>query len=272
MQCESIREQLTGHVTQGAQALPPSVIEHLATCQSCREEAEDLAAIWGGLKAIPVALPGGDARARFDLMVEAYRQGQGQSVSRSRSVSSWIGSWWPRQHAVQLGFGLALLLMGVFLGAQLRWAPSASDLEQSHEIAALRGELSGMKQMVALTLMQHQSATDRLRGVNWSYELGQPGQEVLTALIDTLTYDPSVNVRLATVDALRPYGDRPIVRQGVVDAMARQDNPMVQVALIDFAVDVGERASIQTLQQLTEDQQIDSAVRERALKGLAQLK
>lgn len=272
MQCESVREQLTGHVTQGAEALPPHVIEHLATCQSCREEAEDLTAIWGGLKAIPSPLPGADARARFDLMVEAYRQGLDQNVSRPRLAGTWIGSWWLRQPALQFGFGLALLLFGIFLGSQLRLASSASDLQQSQEIAALRGELAGMKQMVALSLMQHQSATDRLRGVNWSYDLGQPGQEVLTALMDTLTYDPSVNVRLATVDALRRYGDRPVVRQGVVDAMARQDNPMVQVALIDFAVDLGDRASIQTLQQLTEDQQTDIAVRERALKGLAQLK
>jgi hypothetical protein len=272
MHCESIREQLTTHVTQGTESLPRDVQEHLAACHSCREEAEDLTAIWGGLKAIPAPQPGADARARFDLMVEAYQQGLDKSVSRSKPGSSWGGSWWPRQPAMQLGFALAVLLVGIFLGAQLNLAPSTSDLQQSQEIATLRGELSAMKQMVALSLMQNQSATDRLRGVNWSYELGQPGQEVLTALVDTLTHDPSVNVRLATVDALRQFGDRPVVRQGIVEAMARQESPMVQVALIDFAVDLGERASIQTLQQLTEDQQTDSAVRERALKGLAQLK
>lgn len=271
MHCESIREHLTSHVTQGSEALPPDVVKHLSTCESCREEAEDLTAIWGGLKAIPVPTPGADARARFDLMVEAYQQGLDKSVSRSGS-DTWIGSWWPRQSAIQLGFGLALLLVGIFLGGQLSLAPSASDLQQSHEIATLRGELSAMKQMVALSLMQNQSATDRLRGVNWSYELGQPGQEVLTALVDTLTRDPNVNVRLATVDALRQFGDRPVVRRGVVEAMSRQDSPMVQVALIDFAVDLGERASIQTLQELTENQQTDIAVRERALRGLAQLK
>jgi HEAT repeat protein len=128
-----------------------------------------------------------------------------------------------------------------------------------------------MRQMVAISLMQQQSANERLRGVNWSYRLQQPGNEVLSTLLDTLMHDPNVNVRLATVDALRQFGEQPIVRRGVIEAMTRQESPMVQVALIGLAVDLHEKESIATLRQLSDDKNVDVAVRERARKGLAEL-
>jgi HEAT repeat protein len=124
--------------------------------------------------------------------------------------------------------------------------------------------------MVALSLMQQQSASERLKGVNWSYQL-QPGGEVLAALLNTLMHDSSVNVRLATVDALRQFGDQPLVRRGVVEAMAREDSPMVQVALIDLAVDLRDKESIATLRQLVQNHEVNEAVRVRAQKGLAEL-
>src|SRR5205823_2534784 len=120
-------------------------------------------------------------------------------------------------------------------------------------------------------LMQQESAGNRLRGVNWSYQLKQPGQELLAALLDTLIHDSNVNVRLATVDALRQFVDQPVVRKGVIEAMRKQASPMVQVALIDLAVDLHAKESISALREFTQDQKIDVAVRDRAKKGLAEL-
>ena len=50
--------------------------------------------------------------------------------------------------------------------------------------------------------MQQQSASDRLRGVNYAYRVEQSDPEVLGALLTTVNHDPSVNVRLAAVDAV----------------------------------------------------------------------
>src|SRR5205085_6826595 len=127
-----------------------------------------------------------------------------------------ISAWWPRQPALQLGAALALLLLGVFAGHRVQSTPPA---QQNGELGELRGELAQMRLMVTLSLMQQQSASERLKGVSWSYQMRQPDREVLMALLDTLTHDPNVNVRLATVDALRQFGEQPVVRRGVVDAM-----------------------------------------------------
>jgi len=255
MQCEEIREQFADYVIDQIQESDRRVLdEHLNTCRACRGELEELKTLWGQLGRIPSTQPESDLRARFDLMLQAY---QGGLQGRARK---W---YWP---VLQAGIAAALLIVGVAIGYHMH-APAVP----SAELTELRTELSQTRQMVAVALMQQQSATDRLKGVNWSYRLQEPSGDVLRALLDTLMHDSNVNVRLATVDALRQFGNQSIVRRGVVEAMTREDSPMVQMALIDLAVDLREKDSISSLRQLIQGQNIDQAVRDRAQKGLEAL-
>jgi len=254
MQCEEIREQFADYVIdQVEESNRRRITEHLNSCRACRTELDELNALWQQLGNVPSAEPASDLRGQFDLMLQAYQDGH-------RSARLW---YWP---ALQAGIAAALLVLGVVIGYGIR-GPSA----HSTELTELRSELHQTRQMVAVSLMQQQSATDRLKGVNWSYRLQEPSSDVLRALLDTLMHDANVNVRLATVDALRQFGDQPVVRRGVVEAITKQESPMVQMALIDLAVDLHEKQSISTLRQLIGDQTLDQAVRDRAQKGLAEL-
>jgi HEAT repeats len=282
MQCEEVREQFADYVIRGAEE-PASlqIAQHLMTCESCRTEAEDLKILWTALGAIPPgAEPGPGARASFNLMLEAYKHGLERPAARSwwQGMNTWLGGWWPRQPTYQVILALALLAVGVMVGflahssrSLYNIQPDPEIVELRDELLATRDELLATRQMVALSLMQQQSASERLKGVNWSYQLRQPGGEVLTALLSTLMHDPNVNVRLATVEALRQFGDQTVVRQGILEAFTHQESPMVQVALIDLVVDLHEKESIATLRQLTQDSKIDVSVRDRAQKGLAEM-
>jgi HEAT repeats len=275
MHCEEVREQFADYVIRGAED-PASlqIAQHLMTCESCRTEAEELKTLWTALDAIPPgAEPSLTARTSFNLMLEAYKHGLEQPAARSwwQGVNTWIGEWWPRQPAYQVTLALGLLALGVMIGFLVHSSRILYNFQPNPEIADLRVELSKTRQMVAISLMQQQSASERLKGVNWSYQLRQPGGEVLTALLNTLMHDPNVNVRLATVEALRQFGDQPVVRKGILEAFTHQESPMVQVALIDLVVDLHEKASIATLKQLTQDSKLDVSVRDRAQKGLAEM-
>lgn len=266
MECEEIRSHFPDYLINSLQTAIRSDIEHhLTTCESCRIEIESLKATWTKVGTIPVAVPGPNLRTRFEVMLEAYAQGLDHSPSESwrRTMNSW------RQRPVaQTAFALGLLVMGIVLGHQFR---PAQNPQSSSEIVELRGELRETRQMVALSLLQQQSASERLKGVNWSYQLQQPGSEVLTALLDTLMHDSNVNVRLAAIDALQQFGTQQIVRNGIVQALTRQDSPMVQMALIDLVVDWREKESVNPLRILSQNQNLNEAVRERAQDGLTQL-
>src|SRR5215831_9647332 len=254
MQCEEVREQFADYVIHRvAESRKAQIAEHLDSCEACRIELKELRGLWTQLDDIPPAEPGRNQRARFDLMLESYTRAQQPPVKNWRS-------------ALQLGLAAATLVLGIGIGYRIH--PSSAP---TPELAELRNELSETRQMVALSLMQQQSATDRLKGVNWSYRLQEPSADVMRALLETLMHDSNVNVRLATVDALRQFGKQPVVRRGLIEAMTRQESPMVQIALIDLAVDLHEKESIGTLRELTQDQNLDPAVRDRAQKGLTEL-
>ena len=128
-----------------------------------------------------------------------------------------------------------------------------------------------MKQLVTLSLLQQQNASDRLKGVNWAYRTEQPDTEVLAALLYTVNHDSNVDVRLAAVDALRTYMDSPVARRGLTQALPKQKSPMVQIALIDQIVDMRDRKAVDALQGLVQQPQVDSEVRQRAQWALARL-
>src|SRR5438128_11544340 len=105
---------------------------------------------------------------------------------------------------------------GLLLGRFLPERPQADRTDGGTNVRALaqlREEMSSMKQLVTLSLLQQQSASDRLRGVEWSCRLAQPDEHVLSALLRALDSDPNVNVRLAAIDALHRFASDATVRQ-----------------------------------------------------------
>jgi hypothetical protein len=158
------------------------------------------------------------------------------------------------------------MILGVGIGRQTAPPPAADP-----QLAMLREELRDMRQMVTLSLLQQQSASERLKGVSFTAQIEQPGGEVTLALLDTLMHDPNVNVRLATIDALRRFAARENVRLGMIEALARQTSPLVQIALIDYVVETNDRGAADTLRRLSNDPMLDQAVRGRATQALQQI-
>jgi hypothetical protein len=277
MQCNEAESHFTDYVNESlAEPVWSQVQQHLASCAACADDFEALQGIWTSLASIPGDQPeSGAMRARFDVMLDAYRQGMDhrQSSQWWTRANQWFAKWWPQQPVMQFGLTMALLAVGVALGHQYRPAavPTEPTTTQAAEFNQMRAELHDMRQMVAISLLQQQSASERLKGVTWSNQIDQPNTEVLNQLLDTLMHDTNVNVRLAAVDALKKFGQSQIVRKGVLQALAKQDAPMVQVALIDYVVDTQDKDSIGTLKQLAQSNSVNQTVRQRAEWGLEQL-
>ena len=177
-------------------------------------------------------------------------------------------SWWTAWPHLASAGGIAGLIVAAFVAGWLganRTPPPGPDLTE------LRQELRGLREMLALSLLQQQSATDRLRGVSASNQIDQPDNLIVDALLDTLLHDPNVNVRLASVDALRRFSERDVVRQGTIRALGDTSFPLVQVALIDFLVDASDIGAVPILLRLSKDSTVNEAVRDRATEGVRQL-
>ena len=116
----------------------------------------------------------------------------------------------------------------------------------------MRGQVESLRQLVALSLLQEQSPSARLRGVNYSYQMTQPDREVQQALLHAVNHDTNVNVRLSAVDALAKFASNPEVRRALVDSLPVQDSPLVQIALIDLLVQLNARDAAPAMQKLAQ--------------------
>ena len=237
-------------------------------------ESEALDATWRMLDAIDAPAPDSERmRARLDAVIDAVEHAH--VPAHPRAFRSSVLQGLAAAALVVIGIGI-----GWFAGAE-RYAGSdrtpralaatAPTATAASELAAMRTEMHDLREMVSLSLMQQQSASDRIRGVTWTGQLDRPSGEVVSALLDALMHDPNVNVRLATIDALERFASRDDVRRGTIEAVESQPSPLVQIALIDFMVKTNERESATTLRRLAMDPQANDAVRARAAWGLQQL-
>ncbi len=277
MTCERVREQipecLAGKLEKTARE---SLIEHLETCSGCRNELAELGIVWRGLEAMSAPEPDRAMRTRFMEMLNAYRAGLEQApppkarVREESGRSRWL-AWWPSNPAWQFAIAAALLIVGIAAGRYQFAAPR----EMPPEMAQLKGQVEGLRQLVALSLMQEQSSSDRLRGVSFSSQMGRPDAQVEQALLRAVNHDANVNVRLSAVDALQKYADDPDVRRALADAVMVQDSAIVQVAIIDLLVQTSNRGSSPGLRnmlgKLAQDTQVDDVVRQRATLAVHKL-
>src|SRR5476649_2894466 len=93
-------------------------------------------------------------------------------------------------------------------------------------------------------------------------------ERVIDGLINSLAFDPSVNVRLNALNALYAHSDQEVVRAGVLACLPRETNPLVQVSMIDFLVGSKAREARPELTKLSADEKADTDVRDSARRAI----
>lgn len=83
--------------------------------------------------------------------------------------------------------------------------------------------------------------------------------------------DPNTNVRLAALDALGQFAHEPSIRKMLVRSLSSQDDPMVQIALIQLLVGLKEKAVITDLEKIIKSDDAMDAVKDEAYTGILKL-
>lgn len=219
--------------------------EHLTGCDLCRETADATASLWSRFEDVEIDVPHDRLRARFHAALAAYEERAHQS-----RIDGLLFRLAPQRPAVQFALAAALLVVGILVGRSLPSPHPEGESQIPNEIGA-----------VSLALLEHPSASERLRGVAWA-KRAELSDQVAAALIATVRNDPSVNVRLAAVEALSAGLDRPRIGEGLTNALNVQESPMMQVALAEVLLDGGVDGSTVALHQLVQQQGLDPIVRE----------
>jgi hypothetical protein len=267
MTCEKTQERFADYLTGDLdEAGREDIRKHILACAACREDLENLTVVWAKLGVLPEEQPGGGLRHRFYTMLEEYKDGlePERKAARKERRPGWRDWLTFRRPAFAASFSAFLLIAGAAAG----WfAGGGSEMKR----VSLSREVQDMRQQYALSLLGQPSATDRIQGIGYSASVDNPSDTTLAALFDAVDADPNPNVRLAAVDALYLFRDRPGVRESLVRSLAVQTYPLVQVALIDFLVEVREARAAEALKKLVESGELTPEVKKRAEQGLRQI-
>ena len=260
MTCDKIQERFADYLTGDLdEAGRDEVREHIAACAACREDLENLTVVWAKLGVLPEEQPSGAVRSRFYAMLEEFK-------SADAPRPAWREWFSFRRPAFAASFSVLLLLMGLGAGWLMNGGPAGRQ-----KYASLSSEVQNMRQEMAVSLLGRPSATERIQGVGYTAGVEEPNDATLAALFDAVDRDPNPNVRLAAVEALYLFRDRPGVRESLVNSLSVQTYPLVQVALIDFLVEVREARAAEALKKLVEGDQLTPDVKKRAEQGLKQI-
>jgi hypothetical protein len=246
--------------SRDAAAAESDLRQHLATCEECRAETAAVGGIWQRLADLPAPEPSHALNLRWEATLQSMVAESG-APPRLRTWS--LASLWPRNPAWQGAIAMACLLIGLVGGA--------ASQRRDKEIAKLHEEIASTREMVALSLLQQQTATERLRGVEYSGLMKTMEPEIVSALIHAVDEDSSVNVRLAAIDALSRASGSPAALTSLARSLPQQDSPMVQAALVDYFVDAHDRQAVGALRQLTQKPDLNPAVLEHTRAALREL-
>jgi len=177
--------------------------------------------------------------------------------------SSWKSFFnWPVL-APRLAFASVTLILGFAAGFLMR-SPQVKD----QQVELLGKEVSDLKELMMLSLLEKESATERLKAVSLTNEMDQASRKVTNALLQTLNNDENVNVRLAALDALRPYSQDSEVREALIRSISKQNSPLVQLSMAELMAALQARSSVTELQKILRDKKTPEDVKRKIQESI----
>jgi hypothetical protein len=128
------------------------------------------------------------------------------------------------------------------------------------------------KQVVLAGLNDMESPASRINTLTKVYKLKNSGNDVIDALVKTLNTDPNANVRLAALDGLARFYREDNVREKLVRSLKKQQEPIVQIALIELLTRIRASGVLTELEKLAGDETTMKAVRDCAYSNMFRLK
>lgn len=273
MTCEHTKAQFTDWLNKDpADPERIRIDKHLAECPDCQEEFVSSKLLWDMMGQVEVEVPTEKMRVNFNTMLGEFKE---TVRTKDRySLNNFIDAirqFVIPQWTVQLTFSLLLVGLGWVIGFRMNRSDRA-ETAYTQQIDTLATQIQEMRQTMMLTLIENPSAIERLRAVSYTNEITDADDKVIDALFSTLDNDPNVNVRLVTLEAITQFAADPLVREKLVQSLAQQDSPMVQVALADVMVKLQEKRSIKTFRKMLHQENLNELVKnkiEQTIKDLS---
>ena len=267
MDCKEIQVVMIDYLDRALGAETSAAVRgHLIGCEECRKEVEELRELMLAMGDQEMRQPGAGLRENFQVMLQSELnmetaddlvRGPREGMGEKAGVKARIG--WMAAAACILLFG------GMWIGTMLV-SRKASDVPG--QLGAMQKEIKEMKEAMLFSLIDNESASQRIKAVGYAEEILNPDQKVLQVLVSTLNHDKNVNVRLAALYSLATFADSRQVRDSLVTSLPKQTEPLIQVMLINLLAEKKDSRANGTIREIISNKNTLPAVKDAAQKSL----
>jgi len=161
---------------------------------------------------------------------------------------------------------IALIVIGVAFGALYM-----RNQNQQRQIETLSQQVKQTQRMLALSMLEVPSASERIKAVQKITSQQSADPDIVQALLQRLNTDNNVNVRMRAAEALQQYPAYPGLKEALIKSLQQQENPAVQITLIDVLVELRATQAVSPLQEMLQQDSLIEVVRDHAAYGLQRL-
>lgn len=242
--------------------LDPEMHSIVVSNLALQQELSFIESIWGNTKLSPQQQPSDATDARFYQMLHQANQHNVIDPTESNALQvsfiSKINIFIKRSLTLQSAAQFAMLIILFFSGWQMNNITQPIQLDTTTELVK---RIDSLSTIVAASMLQHQSATERLAGVSYAKNAGLNNQNITSILIKLLNNDHSNAVRLAVVDMFANGETNTDFQSQMIASLSTQQNPLVQLALIQLLLNTDLKSGAELVTQLLEQKKLMPEVR-----------
>lgn len=226
--------------------------EHLSQCPDCQKELEEMKTLFKAFEDDVPHVPTNRLRNKFEEALEAEKESLGKVVPLApKKKSNWA------TNLLKVAASIALLVASFQMGSLFQQRKVDGDM------AILKDETLQMKQTAMLSLMENQSASKRIQGVNYIEEFEHPDEAIIQALANRLLHDENDNVRLTAFEALSKFTASDTVKSVFIEALGKEKNPSIQIGIIEMLVQIQEKKAIAPMKKLLEQEDTQPFIKDQ---------
>lgn len=269
MNCKEIQTILIDYLDGTLDAASAEKVrQHLSDCEACRHEADDLQVLLVAMKDAVAETPPPALRESFDTMLQSELNmlTTANIIQEFKQGRAGSGKIIPLSHPVwKIAAAVILVATGVIIGRNMA---SPRQLAEYPQMDSLRNEIRDMRQQVMISMIDDESATQRIKAVSYAEGMSNPDQQVIDVLVNTLNHDKNVNVRLAALYSLERFADKRAVRDSLVASLPAQTEPIIQVVLINLLAEKRDTRAIAPIRNIITNKKTLKEVKDAAQRSL----
>lgn len=232
-----IAEYLDGTLSQSEM---DAFQKRLTTDADFQKEVEAFKMLFKDIEQEEPVLPSKQLRSNFEKLLREEKEKQVKVVS----ITSNSGKGFSQLFKIAASIAI---LMGAFLVGRY-----SQQKELNATLASTQEEVLQYKEATLISLLGNESASKRIQGVQLIKEFDSPDTDIVAALGEKMLGDENTNVRLSAMEALSQFSYSEQVKTIFIQALETEENPSIQVALIEILGQLQEKKAIAPMKKLLE--------------------